>query len=286
MSKYVIITETGGDCPADFVSRYGIKLVPMHVTFDGVSKDDGTFPTTDIYQHYNDTKELPKTSGCTPGDFVKVFQEIDEIAPDAEIIYLAYSAVTTCSFESARSVIAGRTDAARFHCFDTKKASGGQFLIVSEIAELLEREPEMPYELLERSINDRIERARMHFIPGGLEFLRAGGRLSNAAFLGAQLLRIKPTIEFIDGYLVGTKKLRGSMQKCVSALIGNFMAQEPKDLRRVVLIRAIDLDPKIQQLAEDKCRAAGFERIDWVYTGGVIASHSGPGSFGICALVK
>lgn len=50
----------------------------------------------------------------------------------------------------------------------------------------------------------------MAFLPGSLEFLRAGGRLSNAAYMGARILCIKPVVELLEGKLVATKKYRGS----------------------------------------------------------------------------
>lgn len=40
--------------------------------------------------------------------------------------------------------------------------------------------------------NELIARANMCFTPANLEFLRAGGRVSNVAFLGASILNLHP----------------------------------------------------------------------------------------------
>lgn len=45
----------------------------------------------------------------------------------------------------------------------------------------------------------------MCFIPDELEYLRAGGRVSNAVALCGKLLGIHPRIELLDGQLVATK---------------------------------------------------------------------------------
>ena len=61
-----------------------------------------------------------------------------------------------------------------------------------------------------------VEKARFAFFPGDLEYLKAGGRVSNAAYLAATLLGLRPLIEILDGKLVGTKKYRGSSEKISS----------------------------------------------------------------------
>lgn len=286
MAKYVLITESGNDVPADIAQEYGIYIAPMHVTFGGTCLDDGTFPATDIFDHYARTKELPKTSGCMPSDFEAVFNKIEAEQPDAHMIYLAYSAATTCSYESALVAMAGRKDEvkARFHAYDTKAVAAGGNLVVQEVAEFIAANPEVDFEELDAYIKDRISRSRMHFTPGSLEFLRAGGRLSNVAFLGATLLNIKPIIELIDGKLTATKKRRGSMEKCVMSLVEDFITEEPKELKHVQLIWGAGLDEKIREKVTARCQEAGFEDVRWIQTGGVIASHSGPGAFGITAM--
>lgn len=286
MSNYVIVTETGGDIPASFVERYGIELVPMHVSFGDKSLDDGAFPVSDIVRHYEACGELPRTSGCTPQDFTRVFDRIHAQDPQAHIVYLAYSAVTTCSFESARIAAQGRDYVT---AIDTKSVTAGQFLVVTNTARFLEEHPGATVDEIKAFAEDQVARVRMAFIPGGLEFLRAGGRLSNGAYLGAQLLRIKPQIEIIDGRLVATRKLRGSFSRAVEKQVHDFTdgVHQPKlDRARVALICSEGLDENIMRKAESLVRAAGFREVTWIPTGCVIFSHSGPGSFGIAALAE
>ncbi len=281
MARYAIVTETGGDIPAEHVERYGLELAPMHVTFGEKSFDDGAFPVSDIFDHYRATGDLPRTSGCTPQDFADTFARVDARDPEATILYLAYSACTTCSFESARMAAEGRDNVV---ALDTKSVTAGLFLVVTNTARFLEEHPDAEVDEVRAFVDSQVARSRMAFIPGGLEFLRAGGRLSNGAYLGAQLLRIKPVIEILDGKLVATKKLRGSMEKAVLALVDDFITREPLDRSRVALIRNEGLDEALQRQVVEKLRDAGFLEIEWIETGGVISSHCGPGSFGIASL--
>lgn len=280
MAKFVLVAESGSDITAEVAQQYGIYIAPMHVSFGGVSLDDGSFPVTDVFDHYENTGELPRTSGCTPQDFIPLFDRIHEEHPEAHIVYLAYSACTTCSYESALIAARGRDYVT---AIDTKSVAAAQCLIVTNTARFLANNPDATLDDIKVFVDDQVKRTRMMFIPGGLEFLRAGGRVSNGAYIGAQLLRIKPLIEILDGKLVATKKLRGSMEKTVTKAIDVFLTEEAKDLDRVALIKNAGLSQEIQDYAENRMKQAGFKEVEWVETGCVIASHCGPGSFGVAA---
>ena len=83
--------------------------------------------------------------------------------------------------------------------------------------------PRLTMEEAVRAAEDLIARARMCFMPENLEFLRAGGRVSNVAFLGAKLLNLHPVIEILDGKLVATKKYRGKMKKVAVQMRRNII---------------------------------------------------------------
>ena len=76
MKKIFIVTETGGDLLKEDIEKYGICLVPMHVTIEGKSLDDGAFPTTDIFESYKRTKKLPMTSATNPAEYKDMFEII------------------------------------------------------------------------------------------------------------------------------------------------------------------------------------------------------------------
>lgn len=53
MSKYIIVTETGGDVTAKIVERHGIRVVPMHISLGGSTFDDGSVPPAEIFARAN-----------------------------------------------------------------------------------------------------------------------------------------------------------------------------------------------------------------------------------------
>ena len=206
MKQIVLVAETGSDINPVLAAEYNIKIVPMHVSFDHETMEDGAFPVEKIVDYYEETGKLPKTSGSTPGDFETAFDRIHAEYPDAQLLYLAYSAVTTCSMQSA---VLAAEERDYVTILDTKQVSAGQCNVVIAVAELLRQHPDWTMAEAVRAAEDLIARAKMCFMPENLEFLRAGGRVSNVAFLGAKLLNLHPVIEILDGKLVATKKYRG-----------------------------------------------------------------------------
>jgi len=283
MSKYILVTETGSDISPDMAAEYGIEIVPMHVTFDSEPLDDGAFPVERIPEYYNATGKIPKTSGSTPDDFEKKFNEIHERDPKAHILYLAYSAVTTCSYQSAVIASEGRDYVT---ALDTKQVSFGLGLVVTTVARFIKENPDVSLEVLVEKAKDIIAHAKMCFIPDNLEFLHAGGRVSNAAFLGARILNIHPCIEILDGKLVATKKYRGKMKKVVDKLVREYAEEYKLCKEEVWLGYTIDFSDEAKEWAEKAARECGFKKIKWVQAAGVITTHGGPGAFGFTGFTK
>ena len=102
MKKYIITTESGSDLSKEIIDRYNIKVVPMHVTMADQTYPDGSFDVQKVFDYYEETGNLPKTSGSTPQDNAEVFKQVFDNYPDAYIIHIAYSAVTTVSFNAAK----------------------------------------------------------------------------------------------------------------------------------------------------------------------------------------
>lgn len=278
MKKYILVAESGADLPIDLVQKYDLAIVPMHVTFGGNTYDDGSIPVEDVFDHYEETKELPKTSGSTPEDFNKIFDRIHEQHPDSIIIHLAYSAVTTCSYESALTAAENRD---YVHSYDTKSVSGGQAMVVCSIAEYLQQNPDVALPELETVIADRVERICMAAVPGSLEYLKAGGRLSNAAYMGGQLLKIKPLIEILDGKLVATKKFYGPINKVAADMFKEYLDRINLEKDKIFLLQSPRLRERTKNRIDEIIASHGFRDVSWVSTGGVISSHCGPGTFGI-----
>lgn len=281
MDKFVLLVESGADFPADLAEQYGVWTVPMHVSFGAETKDDGSFPIEDVYTYFEKTGTLTKTSGCTPEDFVRVFAAIREKEPHKHILHLAYSAVTTCSYQSA---ITAAEDLPDITSIDTKHVTAGQSMVTLLLARFLEKNPDCSLKDAVAKAKELADQVRMGFFPGDLAYLRAGGRVSNAAYLGAKILSLNPLIELKNGHLTATKKYQGRMEKVAMKLLDDFVAANHLKREIMAFVYSKGLSDSIREAATARARELGFQEILWIQTGGVVTTHCGPGGFGVCGV--
>jgi len=274
----ILVAETGSDITPELAQEHNIFLVPMHVSMGDITLDDGSFPAEDVCEYYNRTKKVPQTSASSPNDFTNIFDEIHEKYPEKKILHLAYSAATTCSYQNA---LMAAEDRDYVVSVDTKHVSVGQAAVVLEVAKFLREHPEATIEEAAQAARDIASKAQMCFIPKNLDYLRAGGRVSNVVALTGNLLGLHPCIEVIDGELLAKKKYRGSMKKLVSKLVQDF--SEKHDLKKdhLYLIHAPGLEQDVWNETEAAVKANGFQSFTWMKTGCVITCHGGYGAMGL-----
>ena len=58
MNSIILVAESGSDITKELAAQYGIRIVPMHVTFDNETLDDGSFPAEQIPEYYHQTGKL------------------------------------------------------------------------------------------------------------------------------------------------------------------------------------------------------------------------------------
>nr|WP_294681236.1 DegV family protein [uncultured Anaerotignum sp.] len=283
MKQILLVAESGSDVNSALAAEYHINIVPMHVSFEEETLADGTFPVEKIVNDYQATGKLPKTSGSTPEDFAVAFDRIHAAHPDAQLLYLAYSSVTTCSMQSA---VLAAEERDYVTILDTKQVSAGQCNVVIAMAELLRQNPNLTIEEAVAAAKDLIARARMCFMPDNLEFLRAGGRVSNVAFLGAKLLNLHPVIEILEGKLVATKKYRGKMRRVAAQMVTEYAEKYNLERDCLWLVWVIGLSDEVREAVEAAAKEAGFRQTKWIQAGGVITTHGGPAAFGLAGFTK
>jgi DegV family protein with EDD domain len=281
MRKIILSTESGADVPLELVEKYNLQVVPMHVIMDGQDFLDGHLPVNEIYDYYDRTKKIPSTSATNSHEYHEFFTSIKDNFPDCIIIHIGYTSKASASFQSA--VIASE-ELDDIFLIDALNVTGGLAAIVLYAANLLEKEPTIePVQLVEQ-IKAIVPKSRLAFVPGSLEFLRAGGRVSNIAYLGGALLKIKPLIELIDGRLVSTKKYRGKMEVVAEKVFLEYLDEYKIAREQLYLIYSIGLDEGIMRRIEEISREKGFKKVNWIQAGAMISTHSGPGGFGIAGL--
>lgn len=281
MNKYIITTESGSDLSKEIIERYNVKVIPMHVTMDDKTYPDGSFNVQKVFDYFDETGNIPKTSGSTPQGNSDAFREITSKYPDAYIIHIGYSQVTSVSYNSAN--IAAQ-DFKNIYLVDSKNVSIGAAVIVKATAEFIEKNPEVTPEEIVAFVEDIRERTQMVFLPKTLVYLKAGGRVSNLAFYGANLLRINPSIKLENGYLVSGEKYRGSFDRCVKKMINAFFEKYNLNLDSIMVVISPGVEDSEKEIIINLLKEKGINEVKWMQAGAVISSHGGPGAIGIAGI--
>lgn len=282
-NKYVIVTESGSDLPKELCDKYNIKIVPMHVNFGDISKKDNETNGEEVFKHYDKTKTLPSTSGSTPNDFTEMFAKINEEYPGVNIIYIAYSSVTTVSYNSAK--IAAE-DFDNIYFVDSKNVSIGLGFIVVEASKFIEKNPDVKPQEVIKYVEEIREKIRFVFMPQTLDYLRAGGRVSNASYIGAKLFKIYPTIKLENGYLVAGKKYRGKFENCYKKMLDDFFEIFDVDKSNITIAKVDRLSEEDMETIKAYLEEHGIKDSKWNRVGAVISTHGGPGAFGLVGMEK
>jgi DegV family protein with EDD domain len=281
MRRMILSTESGADLPADLAEKHNVQVVPMHVIMDGQDYLDGSLPVKDIYDYYERTKKIPSTTSTNSHEYHEFFTKIKIDFPDCIIIHIGYTSKASSSFQNA--VIAAKEFDDIF-LIDALNVTGGLTAIVMNAVTLLEKEPTIEPVHLVAKIESMVPKSRLAFVPGSLEFLKAGGRVSNLAYLGGALLKIKPCIELIEGNLVSTKKYRGKMDGVTEKLMRDYLNQYDIDREQLYLLYSIGLDERIKDRMDEIAKETGFKNVKWIQAGAMISTHAGPGGFGMAGL--
>ncbi|MCD8152406.1 MAG: DegV family EDD domain-containing protein [Clostridiales bacterium] len=284
MREIIFSTETGSDMPKDMAEKYGVRIVPMHLSMGGEDYEDGSFPVDRVYDYYKETKKVPTTSTTNVGEYIDLFNGIRAEHPDCVIFHFAYSAAVSSSYQNAAIAVEDFDDV---YLIDTTKVTGGIVFLILRAYEMVHQRGDTltDYQAFADEIQDMTAKMACSFIPGNLEYLKAGGRVSNAAYLGATLLQLKPLIDVDSGgYLVASKKYRGSMIRIVESYVREFVTLHNLDRSRICLLYSKGASQEVLDKMKECAEAMGFRECIYIQTGCVISCHSGPGTIGLAGI--
>lgn len=281
MTRIILSTESGADLPKELVEKHQIQVVPMHVIMEGKDYLDGELSVEDVFDYHHRTKKIPSTAATNEHEYQELFKQIRVNFPDSTIVHIGYTSKASASFQSA---LIAAEDFENLHLIDTLNVTGGLGAVVLHAANLLEQEPAIdPVQFIEK-IEAIVPKIRLAFLPGSLDFLKAGGRVSNIAYIGGALLKIKPCIELKEGKLVSTTKYRGNMSVVAEKLMRDYLSQYNINRQQLYLIYSIGLAESIKERMEEVAKEAGFKKVAWMQAGAMISTHAGPGGFGIAGI--
>ncbi|MDR1263150.1 MAG: DegV family protein [Oscillospiraceae bacterium] len=289
MPNVKILADSTCDLTSDLVKRYNIGVIPLYVTLDKDSLQDGVQVTPhDLYAYFERTKNTPKTSTPTIGDFAAFFEPY--VKAGQEIVFIGISELMSATVNNARAA-AAEFPGAKIRCVNSQSLSTGVGMTVLTACELAEQG--MGADQIEQTLGASVTRVRASFVLDTLTYLYHGGRCSAVQNIGAMLLKIKPRIQVVNGAMTPTERYRGAFSSVARQYAQSVLgAGKPDVLRRIAPKRVfitytVDTDRiAIDAVREEVENANYFSEILETTAGCVITSHCGPNTIGVLYLEK
>jgi DegV family protein with EDD domain len=271
-----ITTDSTCDLPRDLLERHDITVTPLGVVKAGELYRDGVDITTaDIAAHVDAGGEICSTNAVNAADYEDLFRRLRE-RYDA-VIHLNIGSGFSACHQNAR-LAAEEVDGV--YVADSANLTVGHGMLVLAAAEAAEAGKSVPEILaLLKELTGRIETS---FVLDRLDYMKKGGRCSAVTALGANLLKLHPCVEVIDGRMAVVKKYRGSIEKVVADYVRERLSGRTDiDTRRAFLIDTC-ADDRLASIARDILREDGrFGEVLEAKAGCTIFCHAGPDALGI-----
>ncbi|MDA3130654.1 DegV family protein [Aliibacillus thermotolerans] len=276
MGNVHIVTDSTADIPPSFVEKYHITVVPLKVTIEEETYQDGVTLSADtFYEKLAGSEAIPTTSQPTPQEFEKVYRRLYKQNKDSKILSIHLSGKMSGTLQSAQ--IAANEVAPEVHVevVDSKRASYAFGIIVVELAKLVQLGA--TFEECKSRLQMLLQQTSVYFLVDTLHYLQKNGRIGKASALIGSLLKMKPVLSLTDSGEVyayqkarGTKKAFSIIKEALQKQYGN------KDVHLgIAHANALQSATNFQKDLE---KLLHVQSTTITTIGAVIGSHTGPGT--------
>lgn len=279
--KVLIACDSTADLNKELIDRYDIKIIPLGVNLGDKNYTDGVDIDPDmIYEHYEKTKQLPKTAAvnvATVTDFLRKWTD-----EGYSVVLFTISSEMSSTYNNARLA---SLDFENAYVVDTRNLSTGGGLLVLKAAKMAEEGADA--ESIAKECSVLTAKVDASFIIDSLEFLHKGGRCSSLEAIGANLLQIKPCIVVKGGKMGVGRKYRGKFGFVLQKYIADQLADADTIDTDTVFVTHAGCDKEIVDMCAEAVRSAlPFKDVHITRAGCTISSHCGRNTLGVLFLRK
>lgn len=280
MTDYIIATSSTSDLPRDYLDAHNIPFIRYNYTVNDLPQTDDCREESRAAIYAGMRRgDLLKTSMINEYSYYDFFRGLLE--QEKDVLFLDMSEKMSASYENARraaETVRGEFPGQRLYVMDTRCISGGLGLLVRKMVALAEDGKSMD-EVVAWGEENKLKIAH-RFTVDDLNYLKMGGRVSNASALVGSLLNIKPVLYVPDvGTLDVVKKARGrraALKAIVDGVLHDLSQIDPTGTDFMILHADCQADA---EHVRDEIRKVypqiGEVRISSL--GVVIGAHCGPG---------
>ncbi len=279
MAEIILTADSTCDLTKELTDRYHVTgYTPLHIVLGEKSYEDGVNITpTEIYKNFEATGTLPKTAAVNVGEYIDFFRPFVEAGKS--VIHINLGSALSSSYQNAKTAAA---ELGNVYPIDSCSLSTGSGHLAIEAAKLIEQGFSAS-EIAEK-LKELTKKVHASFVVDKLDYLRAGGRCSTLAMLGANLLRIKPSIlvDNKDGSMTVGKKYRGKLDNVMIQYVDEQLAAYEDIRTDKIFITHGGIGDDHVDVVYDYLKSKNIFKEIFVTTAScTISSHCGPGTLGI-----
>lgn len=277
--RVAVVVDSALDIPVALLEEYGITQVPVHITWQGQNyRDKIDMDLEELFKLGQGTKDFPKTSQPSPGEFAQVYSEL---AKDADLILSWHIASKLSGTWAAAQAGADLVkDLVTVQAIDTASVSMGGGLQALACAKALKfgASAQVAVEA-GKKVGERVE---IRLILNTLDYVLRGGRVSKLEATIGSLLNIKPMLSIKDGVIDSAGKARSRKRSLDMLLNTVTKASNPHGNGLVAAIGHAGAQQELEAISSQlKQILPGIQLIPY-QVGVAIGAHGGPGVLGIC----
>ena len=286
---YIIATSSTSDLPRTWLEEHHIPFIAYSYTVgDTLCEDDCREETRQAVYRGMRKGDLLKTSMINEFAYYDFLKGLLDTGKD--VIFLDMSQKMSVSFVNANAAaekLRAEYPERRLYVMDTLCISGGLGTLVENMVR--RAEGGMSYEDVIAWGEEHKLKIAHRFTVDDLNYLKAGGRVSNASALVGSILDIKPVLYVPDGGTLDVAvKVRGrkkALRAIIDGVLHDLAAIDPAGLE--IHILQADCVPDAEYVRDEIKKAyPQVGRITITGLGVVIGAHCGPGLltvFYLCA---
>jgi len=272
-----ITADSTCDLPPEIIEKYKIGLTPLYIIMDDKPyKDRLEISVGDIFDYVDSGKGITRSNAINITEYQEYFTEwLKEY--DAIVHINISSHISACN----QSAVIAAQDFDNVFVVDSLNLSTGSGHIVLDAAIMADKG--MTAEEIVAELKSLTPKVEASFVIGTLKFLHLGGRCSGLAALGANLLKLNPCIEVIDGKMNVGKKYRGAFSKIILQYVEDKLSgRDDIDSKRIFITYPPTMSNELIDKIEEKIKSIKeFDEIIRSEAGCVISNHCGPVCVGI-----
>lgn len=274
MKKIAISLDSACDLSKELIEKYDFKIIPFGVNLGDKFFYDGEIAPEEIFEYADNNKTLPKTNAVNEEAFKEHFAKI--LNDYDAIIHFDISSEMSSAYQNA---VNASKNFKNVYVVDSRTLSTAislEAIYAKKLTETMD-DPAKIVELVKK----RIPAVQASFIIERLDYLYKGGRCSGLALLGANLLKIRPEIEVLNGNMKNTEKFRGKMADCVTKYCRATLEKYSHPDKSVIFITHSVADKELVDAAKAVVSEYGFENVYETTAGCTVSSHCGKNTLGI-----